>query len=76
MALLPEVKKHYGKQKLFINGEWIDSKSDLTHENTNPATDEVISEFPTATKEEARAAVEAASEAFKTWKDVPLRTGH
>ena len=48
-------------------------KSTLTHESTNPATDEVISEFPTATKEEARAAVEAASRAFKTWKDVPLR---
>ena len=73
MALLPEVKKHYGKQKLFIDGEWIDSKSEIIHENTNPATDEVISEFPTATKEEARAAVAAAGEAFKTWRDVSLR---
>ncbi len=73
MVLLAEVKKHYGKQKLFINGEWIESKSSVLHKNTNPATGEVISEFPTATKEEARAAVEAASNAFKTWKRVPLR---
>ena len=54
MALLPEVKKYYGEQKLFINGQWVKSKSTLLHENTNPATDEVISEFPTATREEAR----------------------
>lgn len=73
MALLPEVKKHYGRQRLFINGQWMESKSTLLHENTNPATDEVISEFPTATREEARAAVEAASKAFQTWKNLPLR---
>ncbi len=73
MALLPEVKKHYGKQKLFINGEWIDSKSGEIHENPNPATGEIISEFPTATREEARAAVEAAHQAFQTWREVPMR---
>jgi len=73
MPLLPEVKKHYGKQKFFIDGEWVESKSTEVHRNTNPATDEVISELPEATKEEARAAVEAAHKAFKEWKDVPLR---
>jgi malonate-semialdehyde dehydrogenase (acetylating)/methylmalonate-semialdehyde dehydrogenase len=73
MALLPEVKKHYGKQRFLINGEWIESKSTLIHVNTNPATDEAISEFPEATKEEARAAVEAAHRAFKEWREVPLR---
>ncbi|MEW5899825.1 MAG: aldehyde dehydrogenase family protein, partial [Bacillota bacterium] len=73
MALLPEVKKHYGKQKLFINGEWIASQSAVLEENRNPATGEVISEFPTATKEEARAAVEAAHRAFRSWREVPLR---
>ncbi|MEW6425481.1 MAG: aldehyde dehydrogenase family protein [Bacillota bacterium] len=73
MALLPEVKKHYGKQKLFINGEWVESKSPLWEEDRNPATGEVISEFPTATQEEARAAVEAAHRAFGAWREVPLR---
>lgn len=73
MALLPEVKKHYGKQKFFIDGEWINSKSTSMNENTNPATSEAISEFPSATKEEARAAVEAAHRAFKDWKEVALR---
>ncbi len=73
MGLLPEVKKHYGKLKLFINGEWIDSESNEIKEDTNPATDEVIAQFPVATEAEARAAVEAAHEAFATWRDVPMR---
>lgn len=73
MALLPEVKKHYGRQKLFINGEWVESRSDAWEENRNPATGEVISEFPAATREEARAAVEAAHRAFSAWREVPLR---
>ena len=73
MALLPEVKRHYGKLKLFINGEWVESKSTEVREDTNPATDEVIAEFPTATEAEARAAVEAAHNAFAIWKDVPMR---
>ena len=27
MAFLPEVKTHYGKLKLLIDGEWVDSTS-------------------------------------------------
>ncbi len=73
MALLPEVKKHYGKLKFLINGEWVEAKSTDTQEITNPATGEVIAELPTATKDEALGAVKAAYEAFKTWKHVPLR---
>jgi malonate-semialdehyde dehydrogenase (acetylating)/methylmalonate-semialdehyde dehydrogenase len=71
--LLPEVKKHYGKLKLLIDGEWVESKSTDLESDTNPATDEVIAEFPAATKDEALTAVEAAHKAFQTWRDVPLR---
>lgn len=71
--LLPEVKKHYGKLKLLIDGEWVESKSTNIEPDTNPATDEVIAEFPSATKDEAVAAVEAAHKAFQSWRDVPLR---
>ncbi|MBU0989347.1 MAG: aldehyde dehydrogenase family protein, partial [Proteobacteria bacterium] len=73
MALLPEVKKHYGKLKFLINGEWVDSKSTDIQETTNPATGEAIAQYPTATKEEALLAVKAAHDAFQTWKDVPMR---
>jgi malonate-semialdehyde dehydrogenase (acetylating)/methylmalonate-semialdehyde dehydrogenase len=71
--LLPEVKKHYGKLKLLIGGEWVDSKSTTIEPDTNPATDEVIAEFPMATKDEALAAADAAHKAFQTWQNVPLR---
>jgi len=47
MAVLPEVKKHYGELRLFINGEWIASKSGKMESDPNPATGEVIAEFPT-----------------------------
>ncbi len=73
MAILPEVKKHYGRLKLFINGEWLDSESTEIKEDTNPATDEVIAEFPVATEAEARFAVEAAHRAFASWKELPMR---
>lgn len=73
MAVLSEVKKHYGKLKLLINGEWIASKSNNWQENTNPATGEVIAEFPTATNDEVIAAVQAAHKAFQTWKNFPMR---
>jgi malonate-semialdehyde dehydrogenase (acetylating)/methylmalonate-semialdehyde dehydrogenase len=73
MALLSEVSKHYGKLKFFINGKWIDSQSNTINEDTNPATGEVIAEFPSATKDEARAAVDVAQRAFKEWRDVPMR---
>ncbi|MFZ7126663.1 MAG: aldehyde dehydrogenase family protein [Desulfobacterales bacterium] len=73
MAILPEVKKHYGKLKLLIGGEWVDSRSTVVHETVNPATGDVIAEFPTATLEEARAAVEAAQRGFEAMKDIALR---
>ncbi|MFU8855768.1 MAG: aldehyde dehydrogenase family protein [Deferrisomatales bacterium] len=73
MSLLPEVKQHYGKLKLLIGGEWVESDSTVVQETTNPATGEVIAQFPEATREEARAAVEAAHRAYVSWKDVCLR---
>src|SRR5256886_1698042 len=52
-----------------IGGKWIESTSTKTVKNVNPAnTDDVIGENRQATREEARAAVEAASEAFAGWR--------
>jgi malonate-semialdehyde dehydrogenase (acetylating)/methylmalonate-semialdehyde dehydrogenase len=60
MTLLPEVQKHYGKLKFYINGEWLDSKSDRIYETVNPANGEVIAEFPSATDDEIEAAIQSA----------------
>ncbi|MFO7801443.1 MAG: aldehyde dehydrogenase family protein [Desulfovermiculus sp.] len=73
MAVLQEVKSHYGKLNNYIDGNWVESQSSEVHEITNPATNEVIAEFSPATQDEARAAVDAAQAAFHSWKDYPMR---
>jgi malonate-semialdehyde dehydrogenase (acetylating)/methylmalonate-semialdehyde dehydrogenase len=73
MTLLPEVQKHYGKLKFYINGSWVESESDLIYEDVNPATGEVIAEFPSATDSEIEAAINAAQGAAAKWREVPLR---
>src|SRR6185503_6120661 len=58
--------------KNFINGKWIESASTKMVDNVNPAnTDDVIGTNRQATREEARAAVEAAAEAFEGWRRTP-----
>jgi len=58
--------------KNFINGKWIESSSTRTVNNVNPAnTDDVIGTNRQATREEARAAVESAAEAFEGWRRTP-----
>ncbi len=56
----------------FINGKWVESASSKTVNNINPAnTDDVIGTIKQATREEARAAVEAAAEAFPIMASTP-----
>jgi malonate-semialdehyde dehydrogenase (acetylating)/methylmalonate-semialdehyde dehydrogenase len=73
MTVLPEVEKHYGRLKFFINGSWMDSASDQIYEDVNPATGEVIAEFPSATDSEIEQAVQTAQAALEKWRKVPLR---
>ena len=59
----------------FINGRWIESESSRTIENINPAnTDDVLGTIRQATRDEARSAVEAASQAFRDWRATPAPT--
>ncbi len=73
MAILPEVKRHYGKLKLYINGQWVNTASKKYFETTNPASGEVIAEAPVASRDEVEQAIAAAQEAFKKWRNVPFR---
>ena len=53
----------------FIGGQWIESSSARTINNVNPAnTDDIVGTVRQATREEARSAVESASEAFNGWR--------
>jgi aldehyde dehydrogenase (NAD+) len=53
-----------GKKKLFINGEFVESKSQKTFETYNPATGEVLAHVYEAGKEDIDLAVKAARKAF------------
>lgn len=56
----------------FVGGEWIESRSGDETPNLNPAnTSDVIGTQRLSTREEARAAVEAAVKAQKAWRKVP-----
>ena len=56
----------------FIGGKWIESSSSKTVSNVNPAnTDDIIGTVRQATRAETRAAVDAASEAFHSWRKTP-----
>jgi len=55
----------------FIGGKWIESSSSKTVDNVNPANGDIIGSNRQATRDEARAAVEAAAEAFHGWRRTP-----
>jgi aldehyde dehydrogenase (NAD+) len=64
-----------GIYRNFIGGEWIESESSRTAENINPANiDDRLGTIKQATRDEARRAVEAASEAFRQWRATPAPT--
>ncbi len=57
--------------KNFIGGRWEPSNTGRLVANHNPATGEVLGQVPLSSREEARAAVAAAQDAFPTWRDTP-----
>ena len=58
--------------KNFINGEWQESRNHKAFENRNPAdTSELIGMFSSSTNEDVDLAVNAATEAYKSWRLVP-----
>jgi len=56
----------------YVNGQWYHPTSSEVGRNINPAdTKDVIAEFPLATAADVRLAVDAAMDAFKSWKKTP-----
>jgi len=60
--------------KLFINGEFKDSKATQWVDLHNPATNEVVTKVPLTTQDEMQAAVDSAKEAYKTWRETSVLT--
>jgi len=58
--------------KNFVDGQWVASSSGNTFENRNPANgNDLIGTFQESNANDVTAAVDAADEAFKSWRLVP-----
>jgi malonate-semialdehyde dehydrogenase (acetylating)/methylmalonate-semialdehyde dehydrogenase len=57
---------------LFINNEFVESKSKSWLDLHDPATQELVTKVPLATPEEMKAAVDAAANAFPSWAETPI----
>lgn len=64
--------KQTEKVRNYINGVWVASSSGREEEVFNPATGEVIAYVPISSREELDTAVQAAAEAFHSWKRVAV----
>jgi alpha-ketoglutaric semialdehyde dehydrogenase len=54
-----------------IGGEWVPARSGRTFMDLNPASGEVLGEFPDSDAEDVAAAVDAAREAYESWRLTP-----
>jgi len=59
------IKTEVRTYQMFINGEWVDSKSSKTFPAYDPSTEEVIAQVPDATADDVNRAVAAAKAAFE-----------
>src|SRR2546426_9475189 len=60
------------KLKMLVGGEWKESSKEATSSILDPSSNQVVAEVPRGSKEDARAAVDAAREAFKApeWREM------
>jgi acyl-CoA reductase-like NAD-dependent aldehyde dehydrogenase len=59
------------ERRLNIGGEWVDAAGGGSFEDRDPFTGEVVATVPSAGREDARRAVEAAAAAFPAWSQTP-----
>jgi aldehyde dehydrogenase (NAD+) len=59
------------RAKNYIGGEWVDATGDESFDSVNPANGDVLGTFPRSSVEDVDRAVEAAKEAYESWRLVP-----
>jgi len=69
MAVAAEIQV---KDKLYIDGEWVDPAGSETIDVVNASTEEVMGRVPQGTPEDVDRAVTAARRAFETWSQTDL----
>lgn len=57
--------------KLYINGKWVYSSSKKKFDNLNPATVSLLGKYQSGNQRDVNQAVEAAHNAFSSWKTTP-----
>ncbi|MGJ0845154.1 aldehyde dehydrogenase (NAD+) [Tissierella praeacuta DSM 18095] len=55
-------------QKIYINGEWVESEGGQFIDVENPSDKSIIAKVPRANKEDVNKAVSSARQAFETWQ--------
>lgn len=66
-----EIKTH---DKLFINGQWVNSTGTGTIDVINSTTEEVMGHIPEGTADDVNAAVAAAKAAFESWSTTSVES--
>ncbi|MCK4703810.1 aldehyde dehydrogenase family protein, partial [Candidatus Bathyarchaeota archaeon] len=64
MVVLEEPIKGVIELKNYIDGEWVESEASETRDVVNPATLKKIAKVPVGHREDVKAAVDAAKDAF------------
>ncbi|XP_026318733.1 succinate-semialdehyde dehydrogenase, mitochondrial isoform X2 [Hyposmocoma kahamanoa] len=64
---------HLLKSKAYINGDWVNAQSNKTFSVLDPSTDKPIGTVPDMDATDAKRAVDAAAEAFKTWRNTTAK---
>jgi succinate-semialdehyde dehydrogenase/glutarate-semialdehyde dehydrogenase len=62
------------QKDIFINNQWLPAGENQRFAVYNPANGSTIIEVADATVKETEAAISAATEAFKTWSNIPAKT--
>jgi len=60
------------KLQPYINGEYVESKTEKYTDAYNPSTGEVVAKVPCCTKDEVEAAIASAKAAFPGWSATPV----
>ncbi|HEY5741351.1 MAG TPA: aldehyde dehydrogenase family protein, partial [Terrimicrobiaceae bacterium] len=61
------------RQQAFVAGRWCDADDGATAEVNNPATGEVLGRVPYMGRDEARRAIEAATNSWAGWREMPAK---
>ncbi|EKF74939.1 aldehyde dehydrogenase [Alcanivorax hongdengensis A-11-3] len=61
-------------QQFYINGQWVPTRHNASHDIINPATEEPLGQLSLAGPEDVEAAIAAASAAFADFSALPLET--